>query len=48
MLSYPNFKFDIHHTDSKSRARLGRLTTPHGSIETPNYIFCGTKAAIKA
>lgn len=21
--------------------------TPHGTIETPNYIFCGTKAAIK-
>lgn len=48
MLSYPNFKFDIHHTDAGSRARLGTLTTPHGSIETPNYIFCGTKAAIKA
>lgn len=23
------------------------LATPHGTIETPNYIFCGTKASIK-
>ncbi len=47
-LEYPNFGFDIHHRDEKSGARLGTLKTPHGSIETPNYIFCGTKAAIKA
>lgn len=31
-----------------SRARLGRLSTPHGVIETPNFIFCGTKATVKA
>lgn len=46
-LTYPNFKFDITYKDPKSRARLGKLTTPHGTIDTPNYIFCGTKAAIK-
>lgn len=46
-LQYPNFAFDIQHTDPKSGARIGRLTTPHGSIETPNYIFCGTKATVK-
>lgn len=48
MLNYPNFSFDITHRDKKSGARIGRLKTPHGTIETPNYIFCGTKAAIKA
>ncbi len=47
MLSYPNFSFDILHRDKKSGARIGKLKTPHGTIETPNYIFCGTKAAIK-
>tara|TARA_B100001989_G_scaffold252532_1_gene234944 strand:- start:184 stop:1365 length:1182 start_codon:yes stop_codon:yes gene_type:complete len=47
MLNYPNFSFDITHTDPKSRARIGRLKTPHGEIETPNYIFCGTKASVK-
>ena len=30
------------------RARLGRLVTPHGVVETPAFIFCATKAAIKA
>lgn len=46
-LDYPNFAFEILHRDPDSRARVGRLTTPHGTIETPNYIFCGTKGAIK-
>lgn len=39
--------FEILKTSAHSRARLGRLTTPHGIVETPNYIFCGTKGAIK-
>lgn len=47
MINYPGFNFNITHRDPKSRARIGTFTTPHGSIETPNYIFCGTKAAIK-
>ena len=47
-LQYPNFGFDIHYRAPDSRARLGTLRTPHGSIETPHFIFCGTKAAIKA
>ena len=46
-IDYPNFNFEITHRDEKSGARIGRLTTPHGTIETPNYIFCGTKASIK-
>lgn len=47
MVDYPNFDFEITHRAPDSRARLGRLTTPHGTIETPNFIFCGTKASIK-
>src|SRR6185503_6921730 len=48
-LTYPNFGFDIVVTDpAGSRARLGRLTTPHGVLETPAFIFCATKAAMKA
>ncbi|HRC27214.1 MAG TPA: tRNA-guanine transglycosylase, partial [Alphaproteobacteria bacterium] len=46
-MSYPGFSFEILHRDPASHARLGRLETPHGIIETPNYIFCGTKASIK-
>ena len=29
------------------RPRLGRLRCPHGSIVTPNFVFCGTKANVK-
>jgi queuine tRNA-ribosyltransferase len=48
-LTYPNFAFDILATDpAGSFARLGRLTTPHGVLETPAFIFCATKAAMKA
>ncbi|WP_114395200.1 tRNA guanosine(34) transglycosylase Tgt [Oleisolibacter albus] len=48
MSRYPGFAFDILHRDPASKARIGRLTTPHGTIETPNFIFCGTKATVKA
>lgn len=41
------FAFDITHKDPESYARAGVLTTPHGAIETPNFIFCGTKATVK-
>lgn len=41
------FAFEITHKDPTSYARLGRMTTPHGTIETPNFIFCGTKATVK-
>lgn len=48
-LAYPNFAFDILAADpAGSHARLGRLTTPHGVLETPAFIFCATKAAMKA
>lgn len=48
MTSYPNFGFEIIHRASNSRARIGRLKTPHGTIDTPNFIFCGTKATVKS
>ncbi len=41
------FGFDVIGRDSGSAARTGILTTPHGAVETPNFIFCATKAAIK-
>jgi queuine tRNA-ribosyltransferase len=44
---YPNFNFEIINRDPNSNARCGKLTTPHGIVETPNFIFCATKAAIK-
>jgi queuine tRNA-ribosyltransferase len=46
-IEYPHHAFEVTYKDPNSHARLGKLTTPHGTIETPNYIFCGTKASIK-
>lgn len=43
----PGFRFDVLARDPGSHARAGRLLTPHGTIETPNFIFCATKASIK-
>lgn len=47
MPDYKNFNFDITHHDPNSKARCGVLNTPHGAIETPNFIFCATKGALK-
>ena len=45
---YPEFNFNIHQKSTKSLARLGTYKTPHGAFETPAFIFCGTKANVKA
>jgi len=47
MAHYPNFHFKILAKDASSNARLGSLMTPHGTIQTPNFIFCATKGAMK-
>lgn len=41
------FSFEILKKDPKSRARLGVLTTPHGTIQTPSYVIVGTHAQVK-
>jgi len=41
-----SFGFDLVATDG--RARSGRLTTPHGVIETPVFMPVGTQGAVKA
>jgi queuine tRNA-ribosyltransferase len=38
--------FELEKTDG--RARAGRLTTPHGVVETPAFMPVGTSAAVKA
>ncbi|MDP8923809.1 MAG: tRNA guanosine(34) transglycosylase Tgt [Chloroflexota bacterium] len=40
--------FESHHPDTGSRARLGRLTTPHGTVDTPAFIVVGTQATVKS
>ncbi len=43
-----SFKFEILHTSKKSGARVGRIHTPHGIIDTPNFVAVGTNATLKA
>ena len=43
-----NFSFVITDNDVASNARCGVLHTPHGDINTPNFVFCGTKGALKS
>ena len=44
----PNFSWQIKYSSKKSLARTGEIKTPHGIINTPAFIFCGTKAALKS
>ena len=39
--------FILEKTDPRSKARRGRLVTPHGTIETPVFMNVATCAAIK-
>ena len=47
-INYSGFDFKVEVRDSKTRAKLGCLTTPHGQVMTPAFIFCATKGAIRA
>lgn len=47
MTLYPKFSFKVQTLDSKTSARCGVISTPHGDVETPNFIFCATKGAMK-
>jgi queuine tRNA-ribosyltransferase len=44
----PAIDFKLIKTDRDSAARLGSLTTPHGSIDTPVFMPVGTQATVKA
>lgn len=40
--------FEILHKEANTRARRGRITTRHGTIETPVFMPVGTQATVKA
>jgi queuine tRNA-ribosyltransferase len=42
------FRFELIHRSKKSRARVGRIYTPHGIIDTPNFVAVGTNGTLKA
>jgi len=41
------FRFELLKKDRTSRARLGRLITPHGIVNTPVFIPVGTQGSVK-
>ncbi|OEG00212.1 tRNA guanosine(34) transglycosylase Tgt [Vulcanibacillus modesticaldus] len=41
-------RYELIKKDKKTGARLGRLHTPHGVIETPIFMPVGTQATVKA
>jgi queuine tRNA-ribosyltransferase len=41
------FRFEILHQSTKSQARVGRIHTPHGTIDTPGFVAVATNAALK-
>jgi hypothetical protein len=41
------FHFEILHQSSRSLARVGRIHTPHGIIDTPSYVAVATNGALK-
>ena len=42
------FSFSIIKQDSTTKARLGRLVTAHGAVETPAFMPVGTQGTVKA
>tara|TARA_B100002051_G_C16685833_1_gene612544 strand:+ start:254 stop:1453 length:1200 start_codon:yes stop_codon:yes gene_type:complete len=42
------FNWIIKKKSKSSLARTGILSTPHGNIKTPAFIFCATKASLKS
>lgn len=47
MLNLHVLKFNLTHTDSASKARVGQLHTDHGIINTPIFMPVGTAGTVK-
>jgi len=48
VLIKPSRMFELLKTDAHTKARLGRLITAHGGVDTPVYMPVGTQASVKA
>ena len=44
----PGYGFEIVASAPDSPARVGRLTTPHGVVDTPAFIPVGTAGSVKS
>lgn len=41
------FHFELLHQSRRSRARVGRIHTPHGVVDTPGFVAVATNGALK-
>ena len=41
------FRYELVYQSTKSMARVGRIHTPHGIIDTPGYVAVATNGALK-
>lgn len=41
-------KFQLIHRDALTKARKGKIFTPHGNVVTPTFMSVGTQATVKA
>lgn len=48
LVKYASMSFEVIKEDLGSAARLGRLTTAHGVVETPVFMDVGTLGSVKA
>ena len=39
--------FEVQFREKNSKARLGKIETPHGLVETPAYVIVGTHAEVR-
>jgi queuine tRNA-ribosyltransferase len=42
------FSFELIYKSKKSNARVGKIHTPHGIIDTPGFVAVGTNGTVKA
>ncbi len=43
-----SFSFEVIHKSKETGARLGKMHTAHGSVDTPSFIPVGTQATVKS
>ncbi|MEO0965321.1 MAG: tRNA guanosine(34) transglycosylase Tgt [Planctomycetota bacterium] len=46
-MSAIRFEIEARDGDPASRARVGRVTTPHGAFDTPAFMVVGTRGTVK-
>jgi queuine tRNA-ribosyltransferase len=46
-LALNSVQFELLHVDARTGARRGRLTTSHGTVETPAFMPVGTQGTVK-